>query len=157
MESITWSSRLTASTDVNDMWQTFHSVLTETINSSSSSSVPRSVHVARSQRALCLRKKRRWRTYKRNSIERNKVRYNEASDRLSARIKFNDTQSEDALLRRRPQQFFHYMSAHLKPDDKKNTLRSDNIEIIDNNATVCDELLREFSRNFASLAVGNHC
>ena len=41
------------------------------------------------------------------------------------------------------------MSSHLKPDDKKITLRSDNTEIIDNDAAICDELLREFSRNFA--------
>ena len=50
LESITWSSRLSATTDVDDMWQAFYSVLTEAINSCSSSSVPRSVHVARSQR-----------------------------------------------------------------------------------------------------------
>ena len=35
------------------------------------------------------------------------------------------------------------------PDDKKITLRSDNGEIIDNDATICDELLRELSINFA--------
>ena len=132
------------------MWQTFYSVLkTEAINSCSSSSVPRSVHVARSQRALFLRKKRCWRTYKRNPSERNKVRYKVASDRLSARIKFNHAQSEDALFRRRPQQFFYYMSSHLKPDGKKITLRSENGKIIDNDVTICDELFREFLRNFA--------
>ena len=48
LDSITWSFQLSASTDVNDTWQTFYSVLTEAINSCSSSSVLRSVHVARS-------------------------------------------------------------------------------------------------------------
>ena len=41
------------------------------------------------------------------------------------------------------------MSSHLKPDDKKIDLRSDNGGIIGNNVTICDELLHEFLRNFA--------
>ena len=41
------------------------------------------------------------------------------------------------------------MSSHLKQTTKKNTLKSYNGEIIDNDATICDELLCEFSRNFA--------
>ena len=94
-------SLITQTLDVNDMWSNFQNVLVQAIECSSRSSLSRKVHIARYQRTLYLRKRRRWKQWKLKPSKRNKIRFASASIRLSAAIFVSGVAGNNGSLNRR--------------------------------------------------------
>ena len=149
LAAINWSSIL-VSTDVNNLWDAFHSTLSAAMHASTRSSTPRSIHIQHKIRALFLRKKRRWRQLKSRPNLSNKRRFRVASSQLTAAIIRNRKSEEDAILGLSALKFYRYVSSKLQTHDKKIALKDSDGNFLLVSSDICCALSEEFCKNFSS-------
>ena len=149
LAAFNWAKFLQATVDINVLWGMFHSIVSEAVETCSSSTLRRATYVSRRQRSLLMRKKRRWRLMKAHPSMRNKDRYRLAADQLTAATRMYRTRSENALLRSSHSRFYRYVSSCLAVRDSNIVLTSANGQLIYDYSSICEELSADFSKNFS--------
>ena len=149
LAAFNWAKFLQATVDINVLWGMFHSIVSEAVETCSSSTLPRATYVSRILRSLLKRKKRRWRLMKVHPSMRNKDRHRLAADQLIAATRMYRTRSENALLRSSPSRFYRYVSSCLAARDSNIVLTSADGQLISDDSSICEELSAEFSKNFS--------
>ena len=102
---------LAASVDINDMWSILQETLTKAIDDCSTLVPLQTIYVRRKLRVLFLRKKRRWRQWKKLSTQKSKSRFAAAANKLSVALKRYEKEEENAILSRSASHFFRHVSS----------------------------------------------
>ena len=150
LRAIDWSSLFYSCIDIDVLWSLFESIMQNTIalcvprisNHSNSNPVQR-------HRALFLRKKRRWRRWKRKPTMENKIRFKQAANQLSLAIKRRHKLIENNLLRKSSSHFFRYVSFRLSHQTNSINLRTISGDMVDEASVICNLLCEEFTKNFS--------
>ena len=146
---VDWVGLLSHNNDINANWSCFANIVSDVIQCAVPLVDRHSAPVAGRHRALFLRKKRRWKKYKRKPTQKNKDAFKKATRQLSAAISFHRFNEEAALLRKSPKAFYIYVSQRCHPSNQQITLKDgDNVVSVD--VSVYKLLACEFSKNFSS-------